>query len=130
MSGIIINVLIYFVLGLVLLGQINLTTRLVRWRIQKITVARGMVRQWAKYGLVFLAVVSAIAFLLPTHYTLGFLTTAQFVVALTIGWLVFLAQLIILLILLPFSWLLSLLGATPGEEMTSSPPPIPPPTPR
>ncbi len=126
-GGIIFNVLIYFVLGLVLLSQVNLTTLLVRWRIQKITVAPGLVKQWAKYGVVFLGLVALVAFLLPTRYTLGFLATAAVVVNFLINIFVFIFQLLLFLITLPFSWLLSFLDATPQEPRAiprATPPPL------
>jgi hypothetical protein len=126
LSGVIFNVLIYFVLGLVLLSQVNLTTLRVRWRMQKITVSPGLVRQWVKYGVVFLLIVGLIAFLLPTRYSLGFLATAGIVVRFLIEALLFLVQLLILLMTLPFSWLLSLLGGTPLEPQ-AGPPAAPPP---
>ena len=126
LNGIIFNVLVYFVLGLVLLGQVNLTTHLVRWRIQEVMVTSGLVKRWAKYGLIFLGISAIIAFLLPTRYSLGLLATAGFVIGFIIRLIVFLVQLLLLLITLPFTWLLSQLGATElGSEPL--PPPQPPP---
>ncbi|HXW00463.1 MAG TPA: hypothetical protein VEC93_18740, partial [Anaerolineae bacterium] len=79
-GGVIFNVLVYFTLGLVLLSQAHLTTLLLRWRIQKINVAPNLVKQWAKYGLIFLGLVMFIDLVLPTGYTLGFLASAGVVV--------------------------------------------------
>jgi hypothetical protein len=126
LSGVIFNVLVYFVLGLVMLGQVNLTTHLVRWHIQEVKVTLGLAKRWAKYGLIFLGISAVIAFLLPTRYSLGLLATAGFVISFIIRLIVFLAQLILLLITLPFTWLLSLLGATRLESQPL-PPPQPPP---
>lgn len=124
-GGIVLNVLVYFTLGLVLLSQARLTTLLVRWHVQKITVSPGLVKQWAKYGLTFLGVVMAVVFLLPTGYTMGFLTSAGIVIAYVLGVLIFLIRLLIFLIQLPLFLLLSLLGGTPPEAVP--PPSLPPP---
>lgn len=125
LGGIVLNVLIYFMLGLGLLSQINLTRHLLRWRLQKIAVTPGLVKQWAKYGLVFLSLISLIAFMLPTSYSMGLLTAAAFFVLFIIGIIVFISQLIVLLILLTINWLLSFLGTSTITE-TPAPPPPPP----
>ncbi|MCB0167544.1 MAG: DUF4129 domain-containing protein [Anaerolineae bacterium] len=125
LGGVIFNVLIYFAVGLILLSQINLTRLLVRWRLQDLTPPPHFTRNWAKYGLVFLGLIMVIAFLLPTHYTLGFLKTAGLVVQVIIGIIAFIIQLLIILITVPILWLLSLIGF----ETPTTPPPLPPPPP-
>jgi hypothetical protein len=120
-GGIIFNVLVYFTLGLVLLSQAHLTTLLLRWRIQKINVAPNLVKEWAKYGLIFLGLVMFIDLVLPTSYTLGFLASAGVVVRFLIALIIFLIQLLLLLLTLPLAWLLSLLGQTPQERFIGVP---------
>lgn len=129
LSGVILNVLVYFTLGLVLLSQAHLTTLLLRWRIQKINVAPDLVKQWAKYGLIFLGLVLFIDLFLPTGYTLGFLASAAVVVYFLISVVIFLIRLLLLLLMLPLAWLLSLLGQTPQERFGGLPelPPLPEP---
>jgi hypothetical protein len=116
LGGVILNVLTYFTLGLVLLSQAHLTTLLLRWRIQKIDVTPNLIKQWAKYGLVFLGLVMFIAFALPTGYTLGFLASASVLVRLLIDLVIFLLQVLFLLLALPLAWLLSLLGQTVDDS--------------
>lgn len=123
LGGVIFNVLIYFTVGLILLSQINLTRLLVRWRLQDLTPPPHFTRNWAKYGLVFLGLVMVIAFLLPTHYTLGFLRTAGLMLQVIIGIIAFIIQLLIILITIPILWLLSLIGF----ETSTTPPALPPP---
>jgi hypothetical protein len=125
-GGIILNVLVYFTLGLVLLSQARLTTLLVRWQIQKISVPGQLIKQWAKYGFIFLGLVSVVVFFLPTRYTMGFLTSAGFVIAFGLGLIFFLVRLLLFLIQLPLLWLFSLFGQPPSEVL---PPPLPPPPP-
>jgi len=124
-GGIILNVLVYFMVGLVLLSQVNLVTHLVRWRVQKITVAPGLTKQWVKYGIIFFVIVTAVAFLLPTQYGMGLLDTAGVVIRFIIGILFFIFQLFIVLLTLPLGWLLSFFGATAPDYRNIPPPPPP-----
>jgi len=105
LGGILLNVLVFFVAGLVLLSQANLTRLLVGWQYQKITMTRGLVKQWAKYGLLFLGIITLVVFFLPTSYTLGFLDNAGIVIQNLIVILIFLIRLLLFLIALPFMWL-------------------------
>ena len=125
LGGVIFNVLIYFAVGLILLSQVNLTRLLVRWRLQDLTPPPHFTRNWAKYGLVFLGLIMVIAFLLPTHYTLGFLRIAGLIFQTIIGVIAFLIQLLIILITVPILWLLTLIGF----ETPTTPPALPPPPP-
>lgn len=124
LGGVILNVLVYFTLGLAMLSQVHLTALLLRWRIQRINVAPNLVKQWAKYGLIFLGLVMGVAFVLPTGYTLGFLASASILVIFLIDVLVFLIQLLILLLTLPLAWLLSLFGQTPTHGFATPELPI------
>ena len=128
LGGVVFNVLVYFMLGLILLSQINLTRLMIRWRLQKMTAPVEITRRWAKYGFIFLGLVTLIAFLLPTRYTLGFLEIANIVVQFLIDAFMFVFQLILLLLTLPLSWLFNLLGIVPpgpGETGRPEIPPIP-----
>lgn len=129
MGGVIFNVLIYFVLGLILFSQVNLTRLLIRWRIQKIAIPPEIVKRWAKYSLIFLGLMMLFAFMLPTHYTLGFLTTVGIILQYFLAVMAFILQIAIVLIMLPISWLLSLFGLRqPDTETALPPPPALPPT--
>lgn len=110
LGGIIFNVLIYFVLGLVLLSQAHLARLLARWRIQRISVTSELVKQWARYGFIFLGIVGLVAFLLPTGYSMGLLTSAGWAIMLGLELIMFILQLILFLLSLPLIWLLSLMG--------------------
>jgi hypothetical protein len=118
LGGVVLNVLIYFTFGLILLSQVNLSRLVIRWRIQKMAPPPEIAKRWAKYGLIFLGLVMFVAFLLPTRYTLGFLDVAGIIVRFLIDIFLFIFQLLLLLLTLPLSWLLSLFGISdlgPGE---------------
>ncbi len=131
LGGVVLNVLLYFVLGLVLLSQVNLTRLQLRWQVQKIEVPPGLVKVWARYGLLFLGVVMLVAFALPTRYTLGFLATVGATLQAIIELLIFLFQLLLVLLTLPLVLLLSWLGFSPPNPaamLRGGPPPLPPPS--
>jgi hypothetical protein len=122
LEGVIFNVLLYFTLGLVLLSQARLSSLLMRWRLQNITVASSLAKQWAKSGLIFLGLLLLIDLALPTSYTLGFLASAGIVVQFLMMILIFVLQLLFVLITLPLAWLLSLLlGQSPQRNPSGLP---------
>jgi hypothetical protein len=127
MGGVVLNVMLYFMLGLVLLSQINLTRLRVRWEVQKIDIAPGIIKRWAGYGLLFLSLLTAIAFILPTGYGIGFLQTTGYLLTYFFSIFILLFQMVIVLVTLPIVLLLSWLGysaADPLGAMTVAPPPI------
>ena len=124
LGGILVNVLVYFMAGLVLLSQANLTRLMAGWQYQKIPMTHGLVKQWAKYGLILLGGITAAVFLLPTSYSLGFLASAGLVVQHILQILLFIIQLIIFLIVLPFLWLASFFEP-PAEPQRLLPPQMP-----
>ncbi|GAB4538434.1 MAG: hypothetical protein Kow0063_26230 [Anaerolineae bacterium] len=111
--GLVLNVLVYFLLGLVILGQVRFATLHKRWEAGKIKVAEDLPRRWVRYSLALIGLAACLAFLLPTGYTLGLLEVLGWTLSLILGILAFAATLLFWLILLPFAWLLSLLGIEP-----------------
>ncbi len=99
-GGIIGNVLLYFMLGFVLISQVNLTRLTIRWHLQDITPTAGLAGQWARYGLIFLGLVTLVAFLLPTRYSMGFLEMAGRVVGLLVQLVMWFYYLLFFLIIL------------------------------
>jgi hypothetical protein len=124
MPGLVLNVLIYFMLGLVMMGQINFDRLHNLWRMEGVPVAGDLGRRWARYSLTLLGMAALLAFALPTAYTLGALGF--------IGdglYLVFYALMFVLgLLLWPFILLLAALLSLLGLRATAiprSPPPLP-----
>lgn len=118
--GLVLNVLIYFLLGLVLLGQVQYTTMHRRWHAREVKVTEKITGRWVRYSLIFISLVSLVAFLIPTGYTMGLLETAGNVLAILAAILRFIVNLIVFLVSLPI-WLLMQLFGQDGTE-----PPIPP----
>lgn len=125
--GIVLNVLVYFALGMVMLGQMQYTSLTRRWTAQNASVGAGLGRRWVRYSAVFLALTALLAFLLPTGYTTGLLDVGLYVLT----FLIALVQFLVALILAPFLWLLSLFGIGGGGSAAPPPQtqlPRPPPT--
>jgi len=119
--GLVLNVLVYFLLGLVMLGQVRLASLQASWRSQGVQVAKRLPRRWVRYSLIFIGLTALLAFLLPTGYTVGLFEVIG-TVFLVLSYLV---SLLYALILAPIGWLLYKLSG-PGVE---SPPPLPTPPP-
>jgi hypothetical protein len=123
--GLVLNVLVYFLLGLVMLSQVRFATLRKQWEAGETKVAEELPRRWVRYSLAFIGLAAFLAFLLPTGYTLGLLEVIGYLLAVVLAVLSLIATLIFWLFLLPFAWLLSLLGAEVGPDRRIEPPPRP-----
>ena len=126
-GGIIGNVLLYFMLGFVLISQVNLTRLTIRWHLQDITPTAGLAGQWVRYGLIFLGLVTVVAFLLPTHYSMGFLELAGRAVGLLIQLVMWFYYFLFFLLVLLAHLLNKLFGgAAPANAPIGPLPPLRP----
>jgi hypothetical protein len=119
-TGLIVNVLVYFMLGFVLLGQVRLQILTARWQEQGVRLPRELGRRWTAYSLLFLGLAALLAFALPTGYTsgaLGFIGNA-FLLLVALAWA--LAAVLGSICLLPLSFVISLLND--GERLDPPPP--------
>jgi len=113
--GLVLNVLVYFLLGLVMMGQTQFTTLRTHWQAQKIKVANELAGRWVRYSLIFIGLAALVAFLLPTGYTVGLLDVARGALDLIIWILWFVTGLFTFLISLPIWLFLYLLSLFTGE---------------
>ena len=124
--GLVLNVLVYFVLGLVMLGQVRFASLRREWRVQKIGVAAELAGRWVRYSLLFIGLAALLAFLLPTDYTANLFDAISGV----LEWIAIIAGWISTFFLFVFSllfWLLSRLfrpatGDRPRFEPQQAPP--------
>jgi hypothetical protein len=116
--GLVINVLVYFGLGLALLGQLRFASLRREWQSQGVALPGYLAWRWVRYSLAFLGLAAAIAFVLPTGYSLGPLSA----VATLVGWLAWLIALIVFVLMLPLLWLAALLGGLPFTAAPPAPP--------
>lgn len=121
-SGLMLNVLIYFIVGLALMGQLRFIGLEAGWRAQRYTILADLRARWIQYSLLLLGAALLIAFVLPTGYTVGLLDIAAYVVA----FIAYIFMLLFFLISLLTAWLFALFAPQGTSE---SSPPLPPPTP-
>ena len=74
------NVLAYFLLGLVMLGQVHLTRLRRQWESQDIRGADGVSSRWARYSLLLIGLAVILAVIIPIGYAGGVLETGAAVV--------------------------------------------------
>jgi hypothetical protein len=127
--GIALNVLAYFVLGLVLLGQVRFTRLRRVWEAQQIPVAENVASRWARYSFAFLGLAALAAFLLPTGYTYNLLDAIGAALTAISTILTFIVLVILWLVMIPFIWLWWLVTRLLGSPSTLPvirPPTLPP----
>ena len=74
--GVVVNAMVYFGLGLVMLGQVHYARLRERWQAEAMPIDQDIVGRWVRYALTFAALAILVALLLPTHYALGLLQVA------------------------------------------------------
>lgn len=126
--GVVLNVLIYFVAGLLLIGQMQLARLQTLWQMQGIKVADDLPARWARYTLTFLGLAGLLAFVLPTRYTAGLLGLLGNAIYTLVAIVYFLIYMLVLPVALLISFLLDRLGLRPNQNLPVQPPP-PLPTP-
>jgi Na+-transporting methylmalonyl-CoA/oxaloacetate decarboxylase gamma subunit len=70
-SALVLNVMAYFLLGLVLISQAYYSVLRARWQLEEIEIASHIGSHWAILTAAFLLLVIVIALLLPTGYAVG-----------------------------------------------------------
>jgi hypothetical protein len=122
--GLVGNVLVYFALGLLMLGQIQFSRLFERWRKEGLKRPAGLASHWARYTLILLGLAGLVAFLLPTAYTLPLLDLAGIVLQAVL----YAFNVLFYLVMLGLSLLLTPLAALLGGEVRGRPPsPVSPP---
>jgi len=102
--GLVLNALVYFIGGLIILGQLRFA-RLTRiWRSRKTHFEPTLSANWVRYTLILLGIVVIVAFLLPTGYTIGFLDLVNFILMV----MSYLLSFLYFLLVMPIAFLLSL----------------------
>ncbi len=127
------STLLFFMFGLALLSQTQFISLHTSWGLARTPVSSNLAGKWALYSVIFLVLLSVIAGLLPTNYSLGFLSSLGNVLDYLLSALLFITQaifsLIVLLVNLPFL----LFGKEAPLEMNAPPtqetplPPLPQP---
>jgi hypothetical protein len=128
-NGPVINVVIYFLLAMMFLSQTQFDYLRGTWMWGRAPVTARLGGSWLKYGLIFFALISVLAYLLPTRYTVGILDLLRLLYSYLTSGLLF----ILLILLSPFLWLMNLLvrlfggNQKPEQPTPAAPSPLIPP---
>jgi hypothetical protein len=114
----VINVVLYFVFGLGLFSQTNFMALRAAWGYEHAKIHRHLGSRWVFYSLVFILGLGALAFILPTRYSLGFLDTLMYF----LGFLRMIVEFIIGIIMLPVLLLFRLLALILGSSSEKTEP--------
>ena len=106
------STLLFFGLALALFSLTQFMSLQGRWSINKVPTSSGLAGRWAQYSLFFLAGLTLIVALLPTHYSLGFLYLLGAFLRFILAVLYFLIQLLLSL----FVSLVNSLFSSAGQE--------------
>jgi len=107
----VINVVLYFILGLGLFSQTNFMALRAAWGYEHAKIHRHLVSRWVFYSLVFILGLGVLAFILPTRYSLGFLDTLMYF----LGFLRMIVEFVIGIIMLPVLLIFRLLALILGS---------------
>lgn len=128
-SGIIVNVLVYLVIGFFLISQAQYATLKASWELQGVPVLAPVARRWLLWLVVFLLLVGLLAALLPVSYSVGLLD----MIYTAMHWVAFIVAQIAFLLLWALSALIMLVtNLFAPNDAVEAPPiamPTPPPTP-
>jgi hypothetical protein len=116
------NIILYFLLGMLLLSLTHFSVLRAGWAWERVPLDPNMIRSWFIYSLVALALVSSVAFLLPTNYSYGILSLLRYLLN-VIGTILFI---IILAVLSGLAGLLKLIyslfqSSGPSVELPAMP---------
>jgi len=122
-AGIVVNALVYFLLGFLLISHAQYTSQIARWELQDIPILGQLGQRWAIATLAFLVLIAFLSALLPVSYSISIIA----VISTIIRWIVYIFAQIAFLIMLLFSFAIGLLMKLIGAEMPqalSSPAPM------
>jgi hypothetical protein len=123
LSGLVVNVMIYFALGLALISQAHFGILQASWRIRQIEVSSRLGTRWAWQAVAFLALIIAVALVLPTGYSVGLPQAISLIVTVLVAVFSYIGSFLLYLVTLLFGLLSSILGLRAEPMARQSPPP-------
>ena len=130
-SGVIVNALIYFLLGFLIVSEAQYTILKANWELQNIPLLGRLGRRWLYLVVGFLVLVGVIAALLPAGYSVGILDALYAATR----WIIWVVVQLTFFVLFAISWLLgSVMQLFMGRPTSmgpagSAPRMVPPPEP-
>jgi len=117
----VLNVLLYFLLGLAMLSQVHFIRLRHQWEAQRIRIGTMLAGRWVRYSLAFIGLATILAFLLPTGYTVGLLDVVGYFLFVLGYYLSLLGMLFTMLLSLLLTPLFRLLGMGPRPAVRLPP---------
>ncbi|MCJ7736718.1 MAG: DUF4129 domain-containing protein [Anaerolineae bacterium] len=103
-------VLVYFLIGLAMLGHVQSLRLREQWKSQQVRVDSEVARRWATYSLIAIGLAAAVSFILPTSYSAGILQVAAIAIDFVLRVILFLTRQLLIVVGFLF-WALSALLA-------------------
>ncbi len=111
-----VNIVIYFLLGLLLFSITQFSTLRALWIWDRIPVGQDIARNWILYGLIFLGGLGILVGFLPTRYSLGFLDMLTYLISIVANGLFYVFTFLWSLILLIWYFFSRIFSGAVGEE--------------
>lgn len=121
----VVNVVVYFALGLVLLSLTQFTVLQMRWSVNRVSIHHRLAARWFQYTLAFLGLLAILALMIPTGYARDLLFVLNWILQVLIAILFLIYQLLTLPFVL-IGILLGMLAGNPVEQPFEPIPPVPP----
>ncbi|MBL8095423.1 MAG: DUF4129 domain-containing protein [Anaerolineales bacterium] len=128
-TGLVLNALLYFLLGLAQVGVANYMYWAAIWDYEKVEVSGALGARWTWHAVALVGVAALAAFLLPTGYSDGLFSLGRWLIV-AIGFVMYLVYLVFYFVFASAAALLSfLLPNLPVDTDTTlaAPPPFSPP---
>lgn len=123
LSGGGLSTLLYFMLGLALFSLTQFMDLQARWSLNGVPVSGDLAGRWAQYSLVFLLILAALAALLPTNYSMGFLSVVGYGLRFLMMAGFFIVQLLFAFFVLLVNLIFSIFNREPPLEEAPAPEP-------
>ncbi|MCE5259860.1 MAG: DUF4129 domain-containing protein [Chloroflexi bacterium] len=122
----ILNIMLYYAIGLLLISQVQYTTLKATWENQGISVAPALGQRWTIYVLLFLGLVGVISALLPVSYSVGVIS----VISTVVRWIAYVVLNLVYFIIAAVTYIVMFLGSLfKNQPMEASVTPVPVATP-
>lgn len=125
-TGVILNIMLYYLIGLLLLSQARYTTLKANWEVDGISVGQALGRRWLLFLVLFLLLVGIISAILPVNYSVGVVA----VISTIVRWIAYAVLQLIYIIIVAVTYLLTFIGSLfSGKPIAAAVVPTPIPTP-
>ena len=118
-------VIIYFIMGFGLLSQTHFANLRASWAWERVSISPELAKRWTISSLIFLVIITLVAFALPTGYTLGIQTTAAYLLEAVVSAITFVAIVLFSIFAIPITLLLNLISKMLGGSPIRAPGPLP-----